>query len=267
MKTYAITLCRAVERKEHIEAHLRERQLDYEIVEAVDGSLLSEEELTKLCDIDQVNKYPWWLTRGAIGCALSHQKVCQKIAESGKAALVVEDDVYLPADIEFLLKEIESQIRSEEVILLYYTSFQKALLSTSDSVALSKGKLLYPMDINNTMTTTAYVIGIEAAKKMSQGIKPVCVTADTWNYFYEQKFIGSLRVHYPSVIKTKNFKFSIDYMGARSLKEKITRFINAYNIPFLYQILQFIRAKKLYKMLNQYSLTDQESPVSQNLKR
>ena len=73
---------------------LRKYNLDYEFIEAVDGRLLSENELENICDYNNFKKHPSWGTRGKgiIGCALSHQKVYKKIVEKKLSkALILED--------------------------------------------------------------------------------------------------------------------------------------------------------------------------------
>jgi len=82
MKTYVITLERSKERGEYIKKHLKEHGLEHQIIHAVDGSLLSPDEIAMSCDMEAVNRLDWWLTKGAIGCALSHYKAYETFLES-----------------------------------------------------------------------------------------------------------------------------------------------------------------------------------------
>lgn len=262
MKTYVITLERNSERNKHIKRHIIERNLDHKIIPAVDGALLTDKDLQKSCNMEKVNKLRWWLTNGAIGCALSHLKAYEEFLSSHeKAAFIIEDDAVLPKNINELLAELEGSIQTDEIVLLYYTSFKPAKLTSYRSEELKNGGgLYYPMDIGQPITATAYVIGRGAALKLSETIKPIEVTADCWHHFYSRGAIQSLRVHYPSLVTTKNFKSSIDYLKNDSHLQTILSYINKYKIPFLYQFLNSRRKRRLNKMLNQFSFCDEVSP-------
>lgn len=96
MKTYIINLKTSESRREYI---LKEVKwflcMDAELVEAVDGRLLSPAEKEERFDTDRFafryGEYPF---PGEIGCALSHWECFRKLVESAEeVALVLEDDV------------------------------------------------------------------------------------------------------------------------------------------------------------------------------
>src|SRR3954471_10994699 len=131
MKTYIINLERSVQRREHILSEVDKIGLEYEIVKAVDGSQLSSHDFDQLCDMETVRKFPEWLSPGMIGASLSHRSVYSKIIENNdRAALVVEDDAVLPNSLAEILDGISSVIMPNEIILLYYSSFEPLQLST-----------------------------------------------------------------------------------------------------------------------------------------
>ncbi|EAY26307.1 glycosyltransferase family 25 protein [Microscilla marina] len=266
MKTFVVSLKRAKNRYAYIRQHVAGRKLDYKIIDAVDGSLLTEKEIEENCNMEQVDKYRWWLSNGAIGCALSHLNAYEEFLATGdKAAFIIEDDVLLPETITDLLLEIENEIKPSEIILLYYASFAPAKFSTIGERKLSNSGLYYPIDPKQTITAAAYVIGRTAALNLKENIRPIEVTADSWEHYYAKGFFESLRVQYPSFISIKNFKSSIDYHEFGSIKHKISTFINDYKIPVLYQLLKHKRKKQLDKMLNHFSLTDEPSPIYQKM--
>ncbi|GIV40227.1 MAG: hypothetical protein KatS3mg033_2027 [Thermonema sp.] len=78
MKTYVISLERSRERRKYIIDHCKSLNIDYQIIDAIDGNLLTQQDLENICDIETVTKFRYWLTNGAIGCALSHLKAYQK---------------------------------------------------------------------------------------------------------------------------------------------------------------------------------------------
>ena len=91
---FVISLARAPERRTSIEHHLKELGLAYEIVNAVDGKLLPDEEQQKLL-APGVSYVP-----GVIGCYLSHVGVYQELVKRNlPIALILEDDARLNPEI------------------------------------------------------------------------------------------------------------------------------------------------------------------------
>lgn len=96
---FVISLARAPERRKSIEEHLRGLDLQYEIVDAVDGKLLPVDEQKKLL-APGVSYAP-----GVIGCYLSHLAVYESLIDrSIPMALVLEDDARLNPKIVHALK-------------------------------------------------------------------------------------------------------------------------------------------------------------------
>ncbi len=102
---WVINLRRSVERRAFIRAQLDSLGLDYELVEAVDGGKLSPQELSAtyspkaaLALIDRE------LTRGEVGCSLSHLRLYQRQIDLGlEEVVILEDDVVVdPSFIEIM---------------------------------------------------------------------------------------------------------------------------------------------------------------------
>lgn len=74
MKVFVINLARSTERRTSIEQHLSRLNLDYEIVEAVDGSQLSYSDIMR-----ETRPLNYALSCGEIGCALSHINIYRKM--------------------------------------------------------------------------------------------------------------------------------------------------------------------------------------------
>lgn len=100
MKIFVINLKKDVEKRQKIEAQLQALALEYEIIEAVYGKDLQDDELETLVK-DYKNCY---LTKGEIGCVLSHQLIYKKMQEENiHHALILEDDVVIkPETKDFL---------------------------------------------------------------------------------------------------------------------------------------------------------------------
>lgn len=101
---YVISLARAPERRRAMAEHLDRIGIEYEMVDAVDGRALSAEYVASVvapgCD----------LTRGMIGCNLSHWELSKKLLASDRdVALFLEDDARLsPAAAAFIRSGVDA---------------------------------------------------------------------------------------------------------------------------------------------------------------
>ena len=112
--------------------------MDYQIIEGVDGRDL---------DLDNTAMVaPSLLTSclfpaGVAGCALSHLRVYEAMLADGlDSALVLEDDVILPADLGNLIDVIADHLTGAEVALLNYEGTRR--MSLEGSASLPSARLL-----------------------------------------------------------------------------------------------------------------------------
>lgn len=99
---FVIHLERALQRRGHVAELCRLSPVPLTVIDAVDGSLLSEAEVNAVyCPRNLLEPaYPFHISRGEIGCFLSHRKAWQAIVDSGAdAGLVFEDDAVIDAEI------------------------------------------------------------------------------------------------------------------------------------------------------------------------
>jgi len=261
MKTYVVSLKRAAERREYITKHVSDLKLDYKIMEAVDGSLLTEDDLKANCDMDEVNKYRAWLSNSMIGCALSHYNVYEEFLKTNeKACLIIEDDASLPDNINEILSEIEGKVEGAEVVMLYYFPGKPCKLSSVGAQKIMDSKIMFPLTVD-LVTTAAYIISREAAQRMHDKIKPIRVGPDSWNNFYELGCFDSFKAVYPLVVKTKHFKSSINYFEGNRIGGFISSFINTYKLPIIYDLVKYMRMRRFKKIFSNISLTDEVSPI------
>src|SRR6202035_3559431 len=135
---------------------------------------LTASERAKLVDEPHAAKAPRWLSPGAIGCALSHWRAYQRIgSERDEVAVVLEDDAILPVGFAQLVAQIAKRMRDREVLLLYFRSHQPCKLSEQGAVAVGRHRLLYPVEVDQLITTTAYLVTRSAARSLAEGIVPV----------------------------------------------------------------------------------------------
>ena len=90
MKIFIISLRSALEKRAHIKTQLDQCGINYEFFDAIDGSAL------KSFSTFREWRDPWshlHITKGEVGCALSHFMVWEKIKkDTAPAAMVLEDD-------------------------------------------------------------------------------------------------------------------------------------------------------------------------------
>lgn len=115
MKAYTINLKRSIERRSHVNNQLSKIPfIDNEFIEGVDGSLLSEEELSQFDQNKAYKRYGRLLKLGEIGCTLSHRKCCERLLQSKHDAVIIfEDDIILRNDEERIWSSLYTTIQKE----------------------------------------------------------------------------------------------------------------------------------------------------------
>jgi hypothetical protein len=74
-------------------------------------------EISSLCNMDNVSKYPEWLSPGAIGAALGHHLALSCLVEDNeRCGLILEDDG--ANNLASILEQLESLYVDDELILL-----------------------------------------------------------------------------------------------------------------------------------------------------
>lgn len=96
---FVISLKRATERRAAISEHLRSLGVEFEMIDGVEGSALTTDQLAEVVSTGCE------LSKGMIGCNLSHISVYRRIAEgAADVALILEDDARLSPLVVDLLR-------------------------------------------------------------------------------------------------------------------------------------------------------------------
>lgn len=101
-KSFIIHLPNAVGRKAQVDHLLAATPYEAEVLDAVEGPAMSDEELQAVYSNTPIHhpKYPFPLNAAEVGCFLSHRRAWQKIVDDGlEAALILEDDVQIEGRI------------------------------------------------------------------------------------------------------------------------------------------------------------------------
>jgi glycosyl transferase family 25 len=151
---------------------LNRLQLDWELVEAIDAQSLTDQQIASHCAPMSTEMRQRYLTRGAIGCALSHIKALQIILMRGyERACILEDDLLLPEDFPSILTEMETLVAQSEVILLYWLSFEKQTFDRQTALHLKCGQVLASSgNADRLLSAVGYVVSANSAAKISNPI-------------------------------------------------------------------------------------------------
>lgn len=171
MKTYIINLRTSEERRKYVLKEVsRYVCMDVELVEAVDGRLLSPENREKFFDILKfAYRYGEFPLPGEIGCTLSHRECYRRLVESeNEVALILEDDVvFLQPEAVEKTMNICSRILKKNGNGIISLSFPYRIASLGKN--LGNGYSVYRAW--KGFGTQAYLIHYNTAKKML-GITP-----------------------------------------------------------------------------------------------
>ncbi|MFW5472227.1 glycosyltransferase family 25 protein [Knoellia sp. CPCC 206450] len=246
MHAYVINLERSPNRRAHITRELARTGLTHDIVTGVDGQGLDlGDRATIAPELLAKNDFP----AGSAGCALSHLQVYRRILEDGhEHALVLEDDVTLPADLGTIVEQVVPHLTGAEVVLLNYGSRDGVVLAREGSVRLSATRTLaLPVDIASIVNAGAYVITRDACRRMVAGLLPLRANADEWDYLYEQGLLDRVRLLRPlPVTKNASFESTIGlYSLGSGVASRLVASVLRRRIPLVHRLVLWRRQRIL----------------------
>jgi glycosyl transferase family 25 len=248
MHAYVINLARSVDRRAHIAAELTKTGMAYEFVTAVDGRDLDLRDATIIdAALLAKNSFP----AGTAGCALSHLRAYEKIIADGRdEALILEDDVTLPADLAGLVEAVAPQLTGAEVALLNYGNPETCKVSRQGSVDLPAGRMLaLPIDIRRLVNAAAYVITRQACERMLERALPLRANADDWQFLYQHGMVDRIRCVLPMAVgKSADFESTIGlYSLGNGLKSRIVRPLLGRKVPVMRKVIRHRRQRILHE--------------------
>ncbi|XP_068096230.1 procollagen galactosyltransferase 2 isoform X2 [Hyperolius riggenbachi] len=166
---YMINLKRRQDRRVRMLRSLHELQIQVKIFDAVDGKALNASQL-KTMNIDMVPGYhdPYsgrTLTRGEIGCFLSHYYLWKEIVERGlENALIIEDDVRFEFQFKRKLLKLMNDIAMDELDFdLIYIGRKRMQVQRPEKAVPNVMNLV---EADYSYWTLAYVISQQGAQKL-----------------------------------------------------------------------------------------------------
>uniref|UniRef100_A0A4W3GK77 Cerebral endothelial cell adhesion molecule n=1 Tax=Callorhinchus milii TaxID=7868 RepID=A0A4W3GK77_CALMI len=165
---FLINLRRRPERRERMLQSLYEQEIDCKLVDAVDGSALNSSTL-KAMGIDMLPGYndPFshrTLTKGEVGCFLSHYNIWKEIVDRKlNNILVFEDDVRFEAYFKRKLLKLMADIRAAGLKwdLIY---LGRKLVNPNQETSVNNVKNLVVADYS--YWTLAYAMSLQGARKL-----------------------------------------------------------------------------------------------------
>lgn len=197
-KTYVVSLKDEFSRRESIEKQLDRLEAKFHFIDAVDLRKVSHDIVTTHIKVDMLSSIKRAMTKGEVGCALSHLECYRHFIFSSDSdwAWIIEDDANLdnlnPQNIADLLTSVDCL--DVDVLILGYSKLSKDKESIFYKMEpLSKltqsGDTLIGMPWRNwTCGTVSYLIRRSSAEKMLAYFDDgkVSTVADDWLFFKEQ---------------------------------------------------------------------------------
>ncbi|MEM9243279.1 MAG: glycosyltransferase family 25 protein [Pseudomonadota bacterium] len=202
MKIFVINLERDIERKEYIINHFQENGVGpIELVTAVDGNNLSTQEIeTYYSEQENKTKFYRSISRGEIGCALSHLH-CYKYLLNSKedGAFIFEDDCRLNKYSKEIMRRLTNiQLSEKALVLLTYAShfYKKPKIQLNSIYTLYKTKKAF--------RSHGYYITRKAAENMLHELKQIHKPFDQWRDYDQDNVIDLYNVAPFCVSKKRN---------------------------------------------------------------
>ncbi|MCY3674229.1 MAG: glycosyltransferase family 25 protein [Paracoccaceae bacterium] len=248
MRCIVINLKRAVGRKQYITNQLNQVQQNYEIVEGMDWKDISPSQLSYTARNIRIKSSFRSLTRGQIGCNLSHRKILKWLASSSeKMIAVLEDDVKLSKDFPDVLNILESTPHKFDIVFLGST-FRKDQL-----VNLVPLNNQYNLSLSTSREGGAwgYVITQKAAEKFLNKLPEITGPIDDALYAFHAHGLKTFTLNPQIVFHEEEAKFSFnneENVNKRIyLKEELIRifpsFLDRYSRK--YHLWKRIRSEKI----------------------
>ncbi|XP_073397174.1 LOW QUALITY PROTEIN: inactive glycosyltransferase 25 family member 3 [Dendrobates tinctorius] len=167
-EVFLINLLRRPERRERMQRSLYEQEISCRVVDAVDGRALNSSDIKRL----GVNLLPGFydpfsgrtLTKGEVGCFLSHFKIWKEIADRHlEVTLVFEDDVRFESYFKRKMIRLLGDVRSAELEwdLIYIGRKQ---VTTAPEKPVENVRNLVEADYS--YWTLCYMISLQGAQKL-----------------------------------------------------------------------------------------------------
>lgn len=250
IKCYYINLKHENNKNIHMQNLCKSLGFDYTRVEAVLGRELTDDDIMKSCSQDEANiNVGRPLTKGEIGCALSHLTVLRDIVNNGiDYAVVFEDDIHTSFDRAQVSDFIDKINSNWDVILLghhpKYTRNIGAGLSFWNQQKITK-KIKIGRFSEKPLGAYAYLISLDGARKVISDFDVINKPFDWWNLD-----ILTLRGLSEPVVKIAEQYSESSTLSLERGKVKFNRTKFQHVKDFIQKVLTRVKLKNTYFRLN-----------------
>uniref|UniRef100_A0A672N0U3 procollagen galactosyltransferase n=1 Tax=Sinocyclocheilus grahami TaxID=75366 RepID=A0A672N0U3_SINGR len=168
-EVFMINLKRRADRRECMLRALREQEIDCKIIAAVDGKAMNVSEIHAM-GVQMLPGYsdPYHgrpLTRGEMGCFLSHYNIWKEIVDRGlKTSLLLEDDlrfeIFFKRRLQNLMREVESKGLDWDLI---YIGRKRMQVDRPEKAVPNIRNLV---EADYSYWTLGYMMSLQGAKKL-----------------------------------------------------------------------------------------------------
>ena len=248
VKIFIINLKQDIQRKEYMQKLCDRYGLSVTFFEAIEGSKLSGNVIESVyLEEKTIKKIKRGLSKGEIGCVLSHKKIYQKMLDENiEKAVIFEDDIKFDKNlINFLNNNVNFPSNAELVLLGYWfygLNKIELLISYRKQVQLTNGLKLVRF-IRNVHGTYGYIVTLDGAKKLLNHLnKGIYMPID--HYTGNEELINLYGI-YPPLIKLSD-RFDVTTELEKERKKE--------RIKYSSTVIQNKSIKNFFKKLKLFSI-------------
>ena len=225
---FIVSLARAVERRAKMRAQLDGLGIRAEFTDAVDGVTLDLSQYR-----DRLNTDYWRvlrgreLSRGEIGCYLSHYRVWQTVADSGEqCALVLEDDAILYDGFCDVVRGLQESPWVWDVVMLSGRKRRPIDKDLGEIADTGRRLVRYRVRVGGAV---AYLITAAGAQKLLQYCREICAPVD-WRY--AEWWLNGLAFYFVSPFVARNAPVPSCIPAPRRLPRTFGEWLTARRLQF-----------------------------------
>ncbi len=218
---WVLNLQRSPKRRQFMVNQLKSFDLDFQMVEAVDGWSLSAEELKKYSPEKALRIIGRELACTEVGCALSHIQIYhQMVKENIDELLILEDDVVITQDFLELIK-CRHRFPQDYDLINFQTTAIKYPIGEYIYKQYRACKFLVPAE-----SLLSYLVTQRGARKLLQHAYPIRFPADCLT---SRTKIADLTVYGVTPLATRLSEFVSDIWGHKAERNQYMKALKRRN--------------------------------------
>ncbi len=171
LRIFVISLKRRADRSAHMRVLLAARGLTAELVEAVDGRALTDEQKARYHRERALAVYGAEMNAAEIGCHLSHMSVYRRMVDEGiETALVLEDDIDCDADFAAVLDSVMASPRRDWLVLRLQSTKDEVINASRAATQGDRAEVFHGRTMSRVRTGVlggcGYLIRQQGAQRM-----------------------------------------------------------------------------------------------------